>query len=72
MLFQLSPSCIQNESTLIWVCLPKQEGAVVATDLNDEATQGASSVHIGDTIGGQFAGEDQLYRHGGVRGHDGG
>ena len=32
----------------------------------------AFRVHIGDAIGRQITGEDQLYRHGGVRGHDGG
>ena len=62
----------KNKLRLQWVCFLEQQGAVVAADCNGETAQAAFRVHIGDAIGRQITGEDQLYRHGGVWGHDGG
>lgn len=62
----------KNKLRLQWVCLLQQQGAVAVADCNGETAQAAFGVHIGDAIGRHITGEDQLYRHGGVRGHDGG
>ena len=59
-----------NKPTPVRIRLPQQVGAVVTADLNDEATQGAVLILVGDAITGHNFGKYELQGNGFVRSHN--